>query len=248
VPRVITQRPKYWLSKGTHACVAGTHVVLLDLRKDRYFTIDAGRGAGLSTVIANWPLPTEQRTPGEPFLEDRDEAVQAVTAQMLSEGLLAREYVGASCYAPKNSAWAPKPPELPAGVPKTRLSHLVKFARAVVLAYVELKALPIRIVIRRFHSKQGSRFRAGTPGARYTSFELACIFARIRMYVFRSRDACLFESLALAHFLRHFGLHSSLFFGVRDSPFCAHCWLVHDGTLLNDTPENVRGYTPILQV
>lgn len=64
---------------------------------------------------------------------------------------------------------------------------------------------------------------------------------------FYPRDyACMFEALALLRHLAVRGLRATWMFGVRGAPFSAHCWLEHDGIVLNDDPDVVRAYTPIM--
>jgi hypothetical protein len=57
---------------------------------------------------------------------------------------------------------------------------------------------------------------------------------------------CLFDSLGLLHFLAQFRHFPRWIFGVKLEPFAAHCWVQSGDTVLNDTVEVVRQYTPIL--
>jgi len=57
---------------------------------------------------------------------------------------------------------------------------------------------------------------------------------------------CLASSLFLLHLLQGDGFRARWVFGVRTYPFEAHCWVEHDGTVLNDSLEHVRWYTPIV--
>jgi hypothetical protein len=66
---------------------------------------------------------------------------------------------------------------------------------------------------------------------------------------FYPRDyACMFEALALLRYLAVRGFVATWVFGVRGAPFSAHCWLEHGGVVLNDDPDAVRAYTPIMGV
>jgi hypothetical protein len=78
--------------------------------------------------------------------------------------------------------------------------------------------------------------------------ELIATFASLRPYVFTSKDACLFEALALGQFLAEFSLHPHWVFGVQARPFAAHCWLQHEDIVLNDTVDHVSRYAPIMVV
>lgn len=63
-----------------------------------------------------------------------------------------------------------------------------------------------------------------------------------------THEACRFRSLALIRFLSLFGVAADWVFGVRLSPFGAHCWVEHDGTVLNDYSDNIFEYTPIMKI
>jgi hypothetical protein len=66
---------------------------------------------------------------------------------------------------------------------------------------------------------------------------------------FYPRDyACLFEALALLRYLARRGYFATWVFGVRGAPFSAHCWLEADGAVLNDDPDTVAAFVPILAV
>ena len=59
---------------------------------------------------------------------------------------------------------------------------------------------------------------------------------------------CLIDALALDHILLSRGLRSQLVFGVRLSPFRAHCWLQTSAAVLTGTAVEARNFTPILVV
>lgn len=57
---------------------------------------------------------------------------------------------------------------------------------------------------------------------------------------------CLLRSFMLLRRLHAHGLDAQWVFGVRTWPFRAHCWLQHGETVLDDHPERVAAYAPIL--
>lgn len=61
-------------------------------------------------------------------------------------------------------------------------------------------------------------------------------------------DRCLLKTVAMAIYLRRHGMQPTMVLGVTLNPFRAHCWLQSDAVLLNETPEVVRNFTPILVV
>jgi hypothetical protein len=73
------------------------------------------------------------------------------------------------------------------------------------------------------------------------------VFDSLRLFYPRPY-LCLFDSLALIHFLARFGLYPDWVFGVQADPFEAHCWVQAGSVVLNDTVERVSAFTPIMYV
>jgi hypothetical protein len=73
------------------------------------------------------------------------------------------------------------------------------------------------------------------------------VFERLRLFYPRSY-LCLFDSLALIHFLARFDVYPDWVFGVNADPFEAHCWVQAGNVVLNDTVARVSGFTPIMVV
>jgi len=62
------------------------------------------------------------------------------------------------------------------------------------------------------------------------------------------QGACLYRAFVLLGLLRRAGQDAVWVFGVRTWPFSAHCWLQVGDAVLDDDPERVGAYTPILAV
>lgn len=77
---------------------------------------------------------------------------------------------------------------------------------------------------------------------------LVAAFDTLSPYFFSIHDQCRFRSLLLLRFLACYGVPADWVFGVRASPFAAHCWLECGQLVLNDDPENTRQYRIILRV
>ena len=71
-------------------------------------------------------------------------------------------------------------------------------------------------------------------------------FHALAPYVITRHDACLFRSYLLMRYLASAGVTADWVFGVRLSPFSAHCWVEHEGCVLNEHLETVREFQPIL--
>lgn len=62
------------------------------------------------------------------------------------------------------------------------------------------------------------------------------------------QGACLYRAFVLLSLLRRAGQDAAWVFGVRTWPFAAHCWLQIGDAVLDDDPERIAVYTPILAV
>jgi Transglutaminase-like superfamily len=80
------------------------------------------------------------------------------------------------------------------------------------------------------------------------ALRLSLAFEAAAPIFFSTRDACRFRSLILLRVLADHGIQTDWVFGVRTSPFSAHCWLECGDLLLNDHTENVRQFSPILRI
>ena len=59
---------------------------------------------------------------------------------------------------------------------------------------------------------------------------------------------CLYRATILRRFLRRRGHHVDWVFGVRTSPFTAHCWLQSGGVVINDRLDHVSRFTALMVV
>lgn len=98
----------------------------------------------------------------------------------------------------------------------------------------------------RWFARHRSRPMSASPvHAHDEAVRTAVALAWIRPLAPRS-GRCLVRSLLLLHMLAMQGIRADWIFGVRTHPFNAHCWVEHQGVVLNDVLEHVRWYTPIV--
>lgn len=96
---------------------------------------------------------------------------------------------------------------------------------------------------RRWKSKASGLAKPGADMA-----HLVTAFHALSPLFFSTRDACRYRSLCLLRFLTLYGLSPNWVFGVRLSPFQAHCWIETEGYVLNDDAGNVQEYRRILTI
>ncbi|MEP7244213.1 MAG: lasso peptide biosynthesis B2 protein, partial [Gammaproteobacteria bacterium] len=234
----------YALAGHVFVCREGEHVVFLDVRKDRYFALEAAQTSGLGQVVPGWPVAGAQGGPSHesaPHVEGPTHS--AVLALLLERGLL--------CEHPAVGKDAtPATPVAPGGEltadsldGSSRLNAKVvgQFIASAATASFVLKYHRLERVLRRVARRNGASSpgrRSPWPGAE-RALELVAAFASLRPFFFTSKDACLFEALALSEFLARHEIFPRWVFGVQARPFAAHCWLQQGDLVLNDTVEHV---------
>jgi hypothetical protein len=240
----------YFLSPHVHVCVAGKHVVLLDLRRDKYIAVVPSHR--LARWVKGWPVSEPPAALGSAPAEIGESArdpsrEDGLLSKMVAQGMLVTDpNVGKEAI--------PVVTERPEATligfdldthPRTSLAHLWNFVAAHTAAKSALKFRPIRSVV---HA--AARARKAGPGELDigTARDLVAAFVHLRPLFFTAYRACLLDSLSLIKFLARYRLHPEWVFGVKTNPFFAHCWVQHGEVVFNDNPDYVRGFTPILVV
>lgn len=207
------------------ACIVSGQIILLDVRRDRYFAVPAGLAADVRTWLAgpdNYPAPhalthllqtTGISTPGDPAL-----------SAACSKGVT----IPAAAPIPASSDM-----RLPAH------DH-VRIASVLVGTWLSLRLRPLREMLTRTGRRES--LKAIEPDALATR---AAAYAKARRFLPIPRN-CLLDSLALDQWLGAGGAGRYLVLGVTAYPFAAHCWLQSDDLVLNDSYDRVSRYTPIL--
>ncbi len=152
----------YRLADDTHACVTASSAVLLDLKADAYFGLDAQQSQALAEVVEGWPEPLQPTTTthgGLTFAES-----------LCERGLLCKAPAGRVAHPPQLEtcndeliAWD----EMARF--RTTAGQVFSFIWAVVAALILLKGLSLRTAVRYCEKK---RRRAGTA-ARMLDIETA---------------------------------------------------------------------------
>lgn len=206
------------------ACLAADHVVLLDIRQDRYFLVPGA----LASQVADWLRSSEPAAPPSAF-----------AALMRDSGIVrdGETYAAAPPGEPVTIPVTLENSSSPAGIsPIDRLA----IARAVIASRAALRLLPLAAVLRRYRDHPVAPRREGLDAP-----ALARGFASTRHFSPLSRH-CLRDSLALGTWLKDRGVAPTLVFGVAAPAFSAHCWLQDGAAILNDSFDRVSRFTPIL--
>jgi len=129
-----------------------------------------------------------------------------------------------------------------------RSGNWLTFFTASAFAKLALRTWPFERVIQRVKRRKELEGPSASPLDAERARKLVEAFARYRVFLFSSKDECLYDSLALLEFLARYGIYPDWVFGVQTRPFAAHCWVQHGDIVFNDTVEHVSGYTPIMVV
>ena len=247
--------PQYLLASHVHLCVTDDHVVLLDLKRDKYVGVGRSQMRALRRCVKGWPAP--QGIDPEAAELDSTGSADGILATMLSAGMLTTDVSRGKEALPVVTPIAESAlGELDAGPgsdpfdrrPGIAAGHVANFILACLKARFALRFRPIDSVVARAAARK-ARYTGSRAPMNIESFrEHVARYAYLRPLLFTAKDACLFDALALSNYLARYRIFATWVFGVQTGPFAAHCWLQHEGVVLNDTPDNVRRYAPILAV
>jgi transglutaminase superfamily protein len=243
---------RYALAHHVFVCFEDEHVVFLDVRRGRYFTLRAEQTRSLANLVRGWPVEAANAQ----LVSSMDVAADsAALAPLVERGLLThadqagKDATPIQFAAPSDELAA----EMYEGEPHVDALALLRFVKAAFAASFALRYGRFDGVIDRARERRRARdahlgITQEAPLERARTHQLIATFAWLRPIFYTSKDQCLFEALALGKFLASYRIHPRWVFGVQARPFAAHCWLQQDGVVFNDTVEYVSRYTPIMVV
>ena len=237
---------RYGLARHVFVCADEEYVVVLDVKQDRYFTLEAARTAALAPLLPGWPARPAGGSSGDGPELTADEAA----APLLRQGWLL-ELPAASKEATPVRLTSPQTELLGDAATETSgigVRALFNFVFAAVLAKLSLRFLRFERSIRRVAERRAAYSGAGGSLDIARARQLVDTFGRLRAFLFSHREECLHDSLALLEFLARYEVLPRWVFGVRARPFVAHCWVQYEDIVFNDTAEHVTSYTPIMVV
>lgn len=219
------------LRDGLSFCIANGRAVFLDLQLGRYFCLPAASDAAFRRLV------------------DRRQFSEASSSEI--NGLV---HLNILQWSPDpHSVVTPTCHYIPIGfldetiTPPGTLMRLIEATTYHILAGFSLKSRPILHSIETVKKKKS---RIITKSSKDVHDDVFCIGIS---YIQASRiispnEKCLQRSLAIIHNLLDRHCSADLVFGVRMSPFLAHCWVQTSTHVISDHPDHVRTFTPILVV
>jgi hypothetical protein len=233
----------YFLAKHVFCCPIDDCVVLLDLRSDRYLYIDRSTASALSRCNENEQVNREHAPVAPPI--DNAELRQTL-GMLLAQGVLTssvsagKPLIPLRCRMASLSIESSKEHESAISV-----RHIVMFILAAIRTDINLRWRGLEAAVRAVTRRRARGKLVDLKQGLARLPALITLFERLRPIYPRAR-VCLFDSLALFHFLSSYGVVPTIRFGVRVGPCAAHCWLQLGDAVLNDSIERVSSYAPIM--
>ena len=211
------------LATGIGFCEVGGELVFLDLARDKYFSLRGADRAAFDRLRAGEPNDSEAMM----RLERTGLITQSGTSTIIRPTEI--DVPGADLMATEGRAGL-------------RMIAAAAFA----LRWARRAMRPEHISATVAHLSERKR-AIDVPGAEDAATSVAAAYAAGR-WLNPIPPRCLIDALALDHILLARGIVASLVFGVRTSPFNAHCWLQTPETILTGSAAEARNFTPILAV
>jgi hypothetical protein len=236
---------RYALAGHVFVCVNGEHLVLLDVKEDRYWALEAAQTSGFAAWVGGWPVSALDAASVDAPTPETEAAIEMLRGRgLLTDSVPPGKDATPVCATPPAR-------ELLADLEASgsrKAGSWLSFFSASAVAKIVLRTWAFERVIRRVRQRKLTM----APQAAALDVESARMlveaFMRYRIFLFSSRNECLYDSLALIEFLARNGICADWVFGVQTRPFAAHCWVQHGDIVFNDTVEHVSGYTPIMVV
>jgi hypothetical protein len=244
-----TTAVRFRLAPFVYCCrTADGSVVLLDLRRDRYFGVTHRDDAVLVDAVREWPaLPRNVRVDDGATPAD----VEHILGTLLEQQVLAPAGTSDGPLASRALDLMQDLVSIGDEIRPTVVisaHHVWNFLVAHAIARRWLKRRPILRIAQDICDARVSHRQ------HYEAFDLdrasvlVAAFRRLRPYVFAAKGQCLLHALTLVLFLRRYGVFATWAFGVKTAPWDAHSWVQEGPYLLDTNPEKVCEYTPILGI
>jgi hypothetical protein len=223
------------LPKYVYLCLTHNGAVFLNVRKNRYYGLG---GAEINTLRS--AMLSAQTA---------DRSATSLVDELVEKGLLCRgdcsgrtlEQIQMSAgRIPLISTFAHDPDPV-----RPSLSQISYFAYACARAAVLKNLGSLEHVIERVKARRPSSQMSDAFDLQRAR-ELVSVCRYLRPLFYAGRRNCLLDSLVTLEFLALYELFPTWVFGVRTAPFAAHCWVQYDDYIVNDRPEYVADFTPIL--
>lgn len=222
---------KLRIKPGLHFCLAEGRTIFLDEDTSRYFCIpeDVDRAFQLM-ILADGKLDDGT---DDTLITDLI-SLEILEGEHTEEGRIERP---SPVIAPTNDL----------GPPSVYAAPAFEIAAAFIerLRSNRIAARHDIADVRRLIERERRRFGHGHPEPVPTSHLAVSAAFEVSDFVFGRNDRCLPRAIAMIRRCLRIGHNPSLVIGVRINPFTAHCWVQQGSTVVGDSIDIARIYTPI---
>ncbi|HLS80132.1 MAG TPA: lasso peptide biosynthesis B2 protein [Steroidobacter sp.] len=220
-------------------------IVLLDLNRGRYLGLSELDVQAIAPFVPEWRAEYEHGP-------SANESVAANAACIIDS--LVRSGILIETDSPISARAAHIPVATEAlgfdeafHAPSYTVKHIAVLALAYMRTQARLRTQPLHAVVRKIRDRKERRTRSDNADP-LAMRNLSQIYLYLRPLIFAAKDRCLLDSLVLVEFLSSHDIYPEWVIGVKTQPFGAHSWVQHDALVLNDTPEKISRFRPILWV
>jgi hypothetical protein len=234
----------YYLSKHIYFCDVSDGTIFLDLRTNRYFAIQSHDMLVLGPHVHGF---AENHPPVSRASESQGVTSDAIVHRLLANGVLTGSAADGKLAYPVALSIDPHPcVSISLGPLSVKALHVLNFFLSVLHASISIRWSRVGTFLSRHHAAKVHPAVQPTSLSLERVNHLLRIFNYLRLWVYTATDACLLDTLTLVNFLQRYDLPSTVVIGVRTNPFGAHAWAQWDSFVLNDTPDFVKGFRPLL--
>lgn len=226
----------FFLAQHTFAVRVEGAIIILDSRTDDYILVEAHLAPGFSALFSK----------AQHRLGDEDEELAGLVQELKRRGSITTNGQEGKFFEaperPVTSLEIPGPDIVE--VKSVRLGHIFHMISSLLTAgyFLRFRGLSSAIShVANLRSRRASATVFADPS------DLVEAYNRMRPFFYDSKDKCLFNSLSMIIFLSKYGIVPRWHFGVKLSPFEAHCWVEDERWLYNDQYARTWRYVPIMQ-
>ena len=238
-------RAPYFLSPQSYCCELDDGAIILELVTGTYIGIHAESLPDLKACIQNWPnsLGIDR---GATRIESAES--ENLIADLISRGILTTSPTPERPLTMRSPGQALENTGYAAAGNWAPIMHLPQFAMALLQVITRHKDRRLASLIDWLRQRQRLIPPRGRTVTTASITKMLDSFFRLRIWFYTADRRCLFDSLVMAVFLTRKRIPCTFVIGVSTKPFRAHSWVQMSETVINDTPENVQMFTPILVI
>lgn len=233
---------RYWLAAHAYVAVLGPQTVFFDSRQSSFCAVRSNWVYALRTRIEDWALPHAHYSEDNPAAP-RDEYV----GYLAKRGLLTSIQNGGKrmeqlqFQTPQDGVLD----HMAASEIRIWPSKAARIVYSATTAAWRIRHWTFHRLLQELARRREGQL--GPPAAPYAqqTAQLTSAYWRFRPLLPFGSHTDFIDSLTLIEFLSHYLVFPKLVIGVRLVPFTTHTWVQEGSTVLNDSPEFVRQFTPI---